>query len=79
MNGSTTIEMAYIMPVILLIFSVTVYSTFYLYDKNILYGLAYEAAVIGSNQYNTKEGIHEKEIEDFILQKSRNELILFST
>lgn len=49
-KASATIEMAYIMPVIFLVFTAAVYLMFYYHDKNILAGAAYETAVAGSQK-----------------------------
>lgn len=76
-KGSMTIEMTYIMPVILLVFAVTIYCTFYLYDKNILCAIAYEGVVIGKNQYATATGIEEEELEKFPLENGENRLLFF--
>lgn len=78
LKGSTTIEMAYIMPVILLVFSVTIYCVFYLYDKNVLYATAYEGAIIGKSQYATTTGIVEEELEEFLIERSQNRLLFFT-
>ena len=42
-KGSTTVEMAYVMPLIFLVFLIIVRTTFYYHDKSILDGMAYEA------------------------------------
>ena len=47
-KGSTTVEMAYVMPLIFLVFLIIVRTTFYYHDKSILDGMAYEAVTTGN-------------------------------
>lgn len=77
-KGSTTVEMAYIMPTVMLVFLVVVYTTFYYHDKNILYGAASETAVLGAQKQRAQEGIEEGEIEMFCKERIRGKLILLS-
>jgi len=54
-KGSAAIEMAYIMPVIFLVISALIYTSFYFHDKNIIQGTAYETAVILSQKERLAE------------------------
>lgn len=45
-----TVEMSFLMPVILLLIMSSMYAFFYYHDKNIISGAAYETAVVGSNK-----------------------------
>lgn len=47
-RGSATIEMAVLMPMILIIMILLIYMAFYLYDRTVLYGDAYLAALRAS-------------------------------
>lgn len=90
-KGSATIEMAYIMPVIFLIFTSTVYLMFYYHDKNILAGAVYETAVVGSQKiraagaddadeggaYPESAGSVEESLETLFHARIRRKLILF--
>lgn len=78
LKGSATIEMIYIMPVIFLVFLAAVYMAFYFHDKNALQGITYEAAVIGSSQYRTNDGIQEGEIIEFIQEKGAARMLFLS-
>lgn len=49
-RGSATVEMAYMMPVIFLAFVSAIYMVFYLHDKNIVIGAAYETAIVGAQK-----------------------------
>ena len=48
LKGVITVELSYLFPIILMIFLVIVYTTFYFHDKNILIGAASETAVVGA-------------------------------
>lgn len=77
LKGSATIEMLYIIPVILLVFIVAVYISFFFHDKNVLQSLAYETAVIGSSQYREGDGVQEEELYEFFLENSSRKLMFF--
>ncbi len=77
LKGTATIEMLYIIPVILLVFIVAVYISFFFHDKNVLQSLAYETAVIGSSQYRDSDGIQEGELYNFFLENSSRKLLFF--
>ena len=44
-----TVEMSFLMPIIMLLVMSSIYAFFYYHDKNIIAGAAYETAVVGSN------------------------------
>ncbi len=77
-KGSVTIEMAYIMPVIFLVFTAAVYMGFYCHDKNVLQGIVYESVVIGCSNYENSQ----EELEDLLIavieEKSQERLFYFS-
>lgn len=47
-RGVITVEMSYLIPIVLIIFLLVVYTVFYYHDKNILIGAASETAVTGA-------------------------------
>lgn len=49
-----TVEMSFLMPIILLMIMSSIYAFFYYHDKNIISGAAYETAVVGSNKAREK-------------------------
>lgn len=53
--ASTVVEMAYLMPVVLLVWMLVIFALFYYHDKNIMSGAAYETAVVGSEWYHGGE------------------------
>lgn len=60
-----TIEMSFLVPIIIFLFMGLVLSTFYYHDKNIINGAAYETAVTGSIKMRQKEGTSEAELIQF--------------
>lgn len=76
MTGITTVEMAYIMPVVLLVFLMIVYATFYYHDKHVLSGMAYETAVIGAQKERLPKGMNEGELLGFFREHTAGKLIL---
>lgn len=49
-RGSATVEMAVLMPMILILMILIIYLTLYFYDRSVLYGDAYLAALRASEQ-----------------------------
>ena len=54
-SGMITVEMAYIVPVILFVFFLSVMGIFYYHDKQVIAACAYEAAVTGSTKAREKK------------------------
>ena len=79
LNASFTIEMSFLIPLILFVFMEIVLCMFYFHDKNVLNSAAYEAAVVGSSKSRTKEGISEEELNAFLKERIRGKCILFSS
>lgn len=75
-KGSATVEMAYIMPVVLMVFTAIVYMTFYFHDKNIIQGTAYETAVIVSQRARTEEEVSGEEV---FMERLGRKLVFFSS
>lgn len=53
MRGSATIEMAVLMPIMMLLILLLIYMALYLYDRSVLYGDAYLAALRASGKPET--------------------------
>ena len=77
-KGSMTIEMAYIMPVVFLVFFLSVTGIFYFHDKNIISGCAYETAVVGSVKAREKDGVEESILNALFQERVRGKCILFA-
>ena len=78
LKAVATVEMAYIMPVVLLSFMAIVYSAFYYHDKNVLMGMAYETAVLGTQKERTPKGFDSGELAGHFTEHVEGKLILFS-
>ena len=78
LNGSMTIEMSFLMPIILILITNCILVVFYYHDKNVLAGAAYETAVVGSTKAREKEGVKEEELASLFEQRAKNKCILFS-
>lgn len=73
-----TVEMAFLMPIILLIIMSSIFGVFYFHDKNIISGAAYETAAVGSNKKREKDGVQSDELEVLFQQRISGKCILFS-
>lgn len=73
-----TVEMSFLMPVILLLIMGCILAVFYYHDKNILSGAAYETVVVGSTKAREKDGIKEGELEMLFYQRAKDKCIMFS-
>ena len=60
LNGSFTVEMSLLMPMILFLVMGCVLACFYYHDKNIIAGAAYETAVVGSTKAELKALFQER-------------------
>ena len=76
-NGSFTVEMSLIMPIILFLIMGCILACFYYHDKNILAGAAYETAVTGSTKAREKDGISEGELNTLFKERVGKKCILF--
>lgn len=77
-KASTVIEMAYLMPVVLLTWMLIVLILFCFYDKNIISGSAYETAVVGSENYHKDGEINEEELIQYFQKRVKGKLLFFS-
>lgn len=79
LKGSTVIEMAYLMPVVLLCWMAVIFALFYYHDKNIIGGAAYETAIVGSEEWRWKKEIEDGKMEQYFQKRIENKLIFFDT
>ena len=77
LNGSMTVEMSFIMPVILLLVMQCITAAFYFRDKNIISGAAYETAVVGSTKAHEEGGAEEGELQELFQERVAGKCILF--
>ncbi len=73
-KGSATVEMSYIMPLILLLFLFITYTVFYYHDKLILNGAAAETAVLGAQLERKKEAA-DYDLEEIFEERIKGKLI----
>ena len=76
-NGSTVVEMAYIIPLFLFFFVILIHTVFYYHDKVILSGAACETAAV-SAQEKRRYGTREFDPEVFFTERIRGKLILLT-
>lgn len=77
-KGSATVEMAYIMPLFLMMFLLIVTVAFYFHDKCVLYAAAYETAVIGAQKERRVNSFSESELTEHFKSRIQGKLIFFS-
>lgn len=73
-----TVEMSFLMPVLLLIIMSSIFGAFYYHDKNIIGSAAYETVVVGSNRARERAGVEDAELETLFLERIKGKCILFS-
>lgn len=76
-RGVLTIEMAYLMGVILTVFVLIMYTVFYYHDKNILIGAASETAVVGTQSARKPDVDGQTDLSGFYQERIRGKLIFF--
>ena len=73
-KGSATVEMSYIMPLLLLLFLFITYTVFYYHDKLILNGAEAETAVLGAQLERKKEAA-DYDLEEIFEERIKGKLI----
>ncbi len=77
-KASLTIEMSYLIPIILFLFAGCVLSSFYFHDKAVLAGAAYETAVVGSTKMREKQPPDEETLKALFQERVGRKCLLFS-
>lgn len=77
-RGVITVEMSYLIPVVLLIFLLVIYTVFYYHDKNILIGAAGETAVAGVQMERRPDKKGQTDLVEFFQERIRGKLVFFS-
>lgn len=78
LKGVITVELSYLIPIILAIFLAVIYTTFYYHDKNILIGAASETAVTGAQMERKPGKDGETDLAGFYQERIQGKLIFFS-
>ena len=73
-RATFTIELAYLFPLIMLVFVVLLHLLFYYHDKNILLGAAHETAAYGATMEDAKESL----LENYFAERVKGKLLLFT-
>ncbi len=76
-SGMITVEMAYIVPVILFVFFLSVMGIFYYHDKQVIAACAYDAAVTGSTKAREKNGVTAGTVGAVFEERVHGKCILF--
>lgn len=77
-KASTTIELALMMPVLLLVIIGVVHASFYYHDKGVIYGKVYELGAIGKQQVRIEGGLDEALLISHFYEVTNEKLLLFT-
>lgn len=77
-KGSFTIEIALLLPIIVVVFILCVWGGFYFHDKNILSSCAYETAVMGSTKAREENIVTEEMLREAFMERINKKCILLS-
>ncbi len=77
-KASITIEMSYVMPIILFVLLVLIRVSFYFHDKLIISGAVGETLVAGT-QYAREEGRDHVDLKTFFEERTKNKLLILQT
>ena len=78
-RGSEMVEMAYLMPVVMITWMFVVFILFYYHDKNILNGAAYETAVAASEVWHEKQALPEGQMEQYFQDRIAKKMLYFGS
>ena len=76
--ANTTVQMAYIMPILFALFVLIIHTAFYYHDKIILNGIAGETAALGSQAARWEKMDEQPDLEGFFTERAEGKLLLFS-
>lgn len=77
-KGSTTIELALMMPILLLVITGVIHTGFYYHDKSVIYGKVYELGAIGKQQVRTEGALDKERLIDHFHQITNEKLLIFT-
>lgn len=78
-KASTVVEMAYLMPVVLLCWMFVIFALFYYHDKSVMAGVAYEAAVVGAELWTEEDENRSVITEDYFRKRIDGKLLFYRT
>lgn len=77
LNGMFTVEMAYIVPFILMIFFLSIMGIFYYHDKALTAAAAHETATIAGTKVREKDEVTETVVSTIFEERIRGKCIVF--
>lgn len=77
LKGVITVEMSYILPMVLFVLALVVNTVFYFHDKNILIGAAAETAVLGAQMERKPDEKGQTDLSAFCSRRIAGKMILF--
>ena len=77
LNGMFTVEMAYIVPFILMIFFLSIMGIFYYHDKALTAAVAHETAAIAGTKVREKDEVTETVVSTIFEERIRGKCIVF--
>ena len=77
LNGMFTVEMAYIVPFILMIFFLSIMGIFYYHDKALTAAAAHETATIAGTKVREKDEVTETVVSTIFEERIRGKCIAF--
>lgn len=76
-RASTVVEMAYLMPLVLMVWMLVIFGLFYYHDKTILMGATYETVIVGSEILYGMEEFPQEEMENYFRERIRGKLMFY--
>lgn len=76
--ASTIVEMAYLMPVVLLTWMLVIFALFYYHDKTLAIGAAYETVAVSSEWYKESDEVDIETVSKYFQNRIRGKLLFFS-
>lgn len=77
LNGMFTVEMAYIVPFILMVFFLSIMGIFYYHDKALTVAAAHETAAIAGTKAREKDEVTENVVSTIFEERIRGKCIVF--
>lgn len=77
-RGSTIVEMAYLIPVILLMWMLVIFALFYYHDKTLVIGATYETVAVGGEWYEEADEVETEKIGEYFQNRIRGKLLFYS-
>lgn len=77
LKGSMTIEITYMIPLLMMMLVFSIRGTFYFHDKNILISTAYETVAVASTKIREEKPITEEEVARIFQTRIQGKCLLF--